>query len=60
MQAAMLKSEFYQNNGQLKDARAILEDALEISDSRGVATLRKRISDRMQDIDRLMVDELSP
>ncbi|MHA2303365.1 MAG: hypothetical protein ACXACD_20685 [Candidatus Thorarchaeota archaeon] len=57
MQTALLKSEFYQNHGQLKDAHATLQDALDITDSLGVATLRKRISDRIQEINRLMQDE---
>ncbi|MHA2302066.1 MAG: hypothetical protein ACXACD_14065, partial [Candidatus Thorarchaeota archaeon] len=57
MQAALIKSEFYQNHGQLKDAHATLQDALDITDSLGVATLRKRISDRIQEINRLMQDE---
>jgi hypothetical protein len=57
MQTALLKSEFYQNHGQLKDAQAILQDALKITDSKGVATLRKKIADRIQEIDRLMIDE---
>ena len=54
MYAALLKSEFYQNHGQLKDANAVLVDALESSDSRGVATLRKRITSRIQEIDHLL------
>jgi tetratricopeptide (TPR) repeat protein len=57
MEAALLKSEFYQNHGQLKDAQAILQDALEITDSRGVATLRKRINDQIQELNRQMHDE---
>ncbi len=57
MYAALLKSEFYQKHGQLKDAHATLLDALNITDSRGVTTLRKRISDRIDEISRLIVDE---
>ena len=57
MYAALLKSEFYQNHGQLKDAQAILVEALNITDSRGVLTLRKRISDRIQEITRLMQEK---
>jgi len=57
MQAALLKSEFYQKHGQLKDAHATLVDALDITDSLGVATLRKRISARIQELDHLLLDE---
>jgi hypothetical protein len=57
MQTALLKSEFYQKRGQLKDAHATLLDALDISDSLGVVTLRKRISIRILEIDRLLQDE---
>ncbi|MHA2302065.1 MAG: tetratricopeptide repeat protein [Candidatus Thorarchaeota archaeon] len=57
MQAALLRSEFYQNHGQLKDAQAILQDALNITDSRGVATLRKRINNQIQELSRLMKDK---
>jgi hypothetical protein len=57
MYAALLKSEFYQNHGQLKDAHAVLVDALVITDSRGVATLRKRIKNRIQEIEELLHDE---
>jgi tetratricopeptide (TPR) repeat protein len=51
MQAALLKSEFYQKHGGLKDAQATLQDALGITESKGVASLRKRISDRIEEID---------
>jgi tetratricopeptide (TPR) repeat protein len=57
MYAALLKSEFYENHGQLKDALATLQDALEITDSLGVATLRKRIQKRLRDIDQLLENE---
>ncbi len=57
MYAALLKSEFYQNHGQLKDAQAVLRDALNISDSPGVKTLRKRITARIQEIEELLHDE---
>ena len=53
----MLKSEFYQNRGQLKDAQATLQDALDITDSRGVATLRKRITAKIQEIEKHLLDE---
>jgi hypothetical protein len=54
MQAAILKSKFHKNHGQLKDALAVLRDALNITDSRGVATLRKRINDRIQELNGLL------
>jgi len=57
MQAALLKSEFYQNHGQHKDAQAVLQEALNITDSRGVLTLRKRINNQIQELDRLIHDE---
>jgi len=57
MQAALLKSEFYQNHGQLKDAHSTLQNALNITDSLGVATLRSRITARITEMDRLLQDE---
>ncbi|MFX1262193.1 MAG: tetratricopeptide repeat protein [Promethearchaeota archaeon] len=54
MQAALLKSEFYQKHGQLKDALGTLEDALDITDSLGVKTLRKMITDRIAELERLL------
>ncbi|MHA1390456.1 MAG: hypothetical protein ACTSR9_18725 [Candidatus Thorarchaeota archaeon] len=57
MQAALLKSEFYQNHGQLKDAHSTLQDALDITDSLGVVTLRKMIKERIQEINQLVKDE---
>ena len=57
MYAALLKSEFYQNLGQLKDALAILQDALTITDSLGVQTLRRKITSRLTEINQLLQDE---
>ncbi|MFX1607339.1 MAG: hypothetical protein ACFFDD_15745 [Promethearchaeota archaeon] len=57
MYAALLKSEFYQKHDQLKNAQAVLVDALEITDSKGVATLRKRIIDRIQEIESLIQEK---
>ena len=54
MQAALLKSEFYQNHDQLKDAQATLLDALDITDSLGVKTLRKRITVRVSELNHLI------
>ncbi|NHI90075.1 MAG: hypothetical protein EAX87_11180 [Candidatus Thorarchaeota archaeon] len=56
MYAALLKSEFYQNHSQFINAHATLADALNISDSLGVATLRKRIAARIQEIDQRIKD----
>lgn len=56
MQAAFLKSEFYQNHGQLKDAHATLVDALDITDSMGVVTLRKMIKKRLSDLSQLITE----
>ncbi|MHA1615208.1 MAG: tetratricopeptide repeat protein [Candidatus Thorarchaeota archaeon] len=57
MYAALLKSEFYQNHGQLKDALATLKDALTITDSLGVQTLRRKITKRIQVIEQLLRQE---
>jgi hypothetical protein len=57
MQAAMIKSEMFQSQGQLMDAHETLQQALKISDSPGVNTLRKRISAQISEIKRLMLDE---
>jgi tetratricopeptide (TPR) repeat protein len=57
MQAALLKSEFYQNHGQFIDAQAVLRDALDITESLGVTTLRKRITARIQEIENHLHDE---
>jgi hypothetical protein len=48
-------------HGQLKDAQAVLRDALDTTDSLGVATLRKRISNRIDELNRLLREaEISP
>jgi len=60
MQAALLKSEFYENHGQLLDAQAVLQDALGITDSLGVKTLRKQINDRLGEIQRILSKEAVP
>lgn len=57
MQAAILKAELFQSQGQLKDASETLQKALEISDSPGVKTLKKKISTRIQELRQLMSDE---
>ena len=57
MYTALLKSEFYQVHEQLKDAQTTLMDALTISDSLGVKTLRKMINDRIQELNRLLREE---
>ncbi len=54
MQAALLKSEFYQIHGQLKDAHATLVDALNITDSLGVKTLRKKINGKIRELNQLL------
>lgn len=56
MQAALLKSEFYQIHDQLKDAHATLQDALQITNSLGVVTLRKMIEERIRNLNPL-IDE---
>jgi tetratricopeptide (TPR) repeat protein len=54
MLSALFKSDLYQKHGQLRDAHATLVDALDITDSLGVATLRRRINSRIQEIERLI------
>jgi tetratricopeptide (TPR) repeat protein len=56
IQTALIKSEFYQAYGQLKDARETLQQALEISDSLGVKTLRAKVSKRIGELNRLIVE----
>ena len=57
MRAALLKAELYKNHNQFRDAHAILVDALDITDSRGVTSLRKRISEQIKELSTLMHDE---
>jgi tetratricopeptide (TPR) repeat protein len=57
MQAALLRSKAFKSQGQLQDARETLQRALELSDSPGVKTLRKKLSTQIQEIDQLMLDE---
>ena len=56
MRAAILKAEFYKNHNQFRDAHAILVDALDITDSPGVTTLRKRITARIREIEQLIIE----
>jgi tetratricopeptide (TPR) repeat protein len=57
LQAALLKSEFYQNHSQLRDAQAVLRDALDITGSPGVTTLRRMITTKIQEIEKYLHDE---
>ena len=57
MQAALLRSELFKSQGQLQDAYETLRRALELTDSLGVKTLRKRITTQMKEISRLLQDE---
>jgi tetratricopeptide (TPR) repeat protein len=57
MQVALLKSEFYQSHGQLKDALGTLHEGLKITDSLGVETLRKRINARIREVEQLILGE---
>lgn len=50
MLAALFKSDLYQKHGKLRDAHATLVDALDITDSLGVTSLRKKITERIQEI----------
>ncbi len=56
MQAALLKSEFYKKHDQLKDARSTLVEALSITDSLSVRTLRTEINERIQELDHLLLN----
>ena len=51
MQHALLKAEYQKLQGDHEAARLTLEDALTYSDSIGVKTLRKRILDRIKELD---------
>ncbi len=57
MYAALLKSEFYIKHSQFKDALEKLESALNITDSLGVQILRRTITKRIQNIDKLLQQE---
>ena len=57
MQAALLRSEVFKSQGQLQDAYETLQRALKLSESPGVKTLRKKLSTKIEEIDRLMHDE---
>ena len=54
MQAAMIRSELFQNQGALRDALETLLRAIKLSDSPGVKTLRKKITTGIQELERLM------
>ncbi|MFW9767886.1 MAG: hypothetical protein ACFFF9_15655 [Candidatus Thorarchaeota archaeon] len=56
MYAALLKSEFYESQGQIKNALATLQDALDITDSLGVQTLKRKITTRIKRINQLNQD----
>ncbi|MHA2209374.1 MAG: tetratricopeptide repeat protein [Candidatus Thorarchaeota archaeon] len=61
IQTALIKSEFYQAYGQLKDARETLQQALKISDSLGVRTLRAKVTNRIGELNRLIAEaEIRP
>ena len=57
MQAAMIKSELYQNRREFRDALGTLQQALKLSDSPGVKTLRKMISTRIQEVENILRDQ---
>ncbi len=57
MYAGLIKSEFYQNQGQLKDALVILQDTFAITDSLGVQTLRRKITKQIQNLEQLLQQE---
>jgi hypothetical protein len=54
MQAALLRSELYENQSHIRDARETLQQALDITDSLGVRTIRRMIINRIMKLDRLL------
>jgi tetratricopeptide (TPR) repeat protein len=54
MLTALLKAEFLERTSEFKDAREILQQSLQLSDSPGVKTLRKKISDQIKELNRLI------
>lgn len=54
MQAALIRSDLYENQGRVRDARETLQHALGITDSLGVRPIRKIITDRITELDRLI------
>ena len=59
MEHALLKSKFQAKQGRVKEARKTLVDALHVTDSPGVATLRDRISVRINEMDLLIGSDAS-
>jgi tetratricopeptide (TPR) repeat protein len=57
MYAALLKADFYQKHSQHRDAYATLQEALNITDSPGVNTLRRMITIRMKEIEHQLQDD---
>ncbi|MFW9907635.1 MAG: hypothetical protein ACFFEF_03595 [Candidatus Thorarchaeota archaeon] len=55
MEFALLKSDFYLNSGHIQDARQILVDALNLSDSDAFRTLRFELKKRLHAIDLLWI-----
>ncbi|MFW9847385.1 MAG: tetratricopeptide repeat protein [Candidatus Thorarchaeota archaeon] len=51
MQHALLKADYQEMNGEMEAARLTLQDALTFTDSLGVKTLRKRIQERLQELE---------
>lgn len=54
MHFALLKARFYQELEQYRDARHVLSDALELSDSDGVRSFRLKIAEKIKELDRLI------
>lgn len=51
MQHALLKAEYQEMIGEIEAAQLALQDALTFTDSPGVKTLRKRIQERLQELE---------
>jgi len=54
MQGSIVKADFQKEQGQHIGAPEIPTDALAISESLGVRTLRKMITDRIEDLNRFL------
>ncbi len=54
MRFALLKADFYQQTGQYLDARQVLSDALQLSDSDGARTFRFRIVEKINELNQLI------
>jgi tetratricopeptide (TPR) repeat protein len=52
MHSSILKADFYSNQGNTKEALKVLKDGLNIYDSPGVTTLKKRLLSKIEELER--------